>query len=461
MNIHLLLLIVYSILLTAAGLWIGRLVRGSGDFFVAGRALTAPLIFSTVLASNIGAGTTVGATGLAYAEGVSAWWWNGSAAIGSLFLAFWIVPKMWRLAKAQGFYTAGDFLEHRYSATVRGVMGSFIWLGTLSILAGQLIAGAAVLSVVGGVSRDMGIMIGALVMTVYFVAGGLLSSAWVNMLQLVVLLVGFVIAMPILYTGVGGSAGFENIAAPHAGYWDFFYSTGAGMSGWAMLAVLTPAFIVSPGLLQKAYGAKDERAVRMGIGLQAIAQMIFAFIPVYFGLAARAAHLEIDSPNLVLPTVLASQLPVLLGALGLAAVFSAEVSTCDAILFMLSTSLSKDLYKRFVNPEADDRRVLLVARLAAVAGGLGGIILATQLQTVIDALGIFYSLLSVSLFVPVIGGLVSRRAGTPEALASMAAGIITLLVTTYVTGGFGLLNPNLLGLAASALAFVLVGLRKR
>lgn len=82
MNIHLLLLIVYSVLLTAAGLWIGRLVRGSGDFFVAGRALTAPLIFSTVLAANIGAGTTVGATGLAYTEGISAWWWKGSAAIG-------------------------------------------------------------------------------------------------------------------------------------------------------------------------------------------------------------------------------------------------------------------------------------------------------------------------------------------------------------------------------------------
>jgi SSS family solute:Na+ symporter len=414
-----------------------------------------------VLAANIGAGTTVGAAGLAYTEGISAWWWNGSAAIGSLVLAFWVGPRMWRLASQQGFYTAGDFLEYRYSATVRGVMGSFIWLGTLSILAGQLIAGAAVLNVVAGVSRETGILIGAVVMTAYFVAGGLLSSAWVNLLQLVVLILGFAIAIPVLYAGVGGGAAFAPLPAPHAGYWDFFYSTGSGRSGWAMLALLTPAFIVSPGLLQKAYGAKDERAVRLGIGLQGVAQMIFAFFPVFFGIAARAAHIEIEDQDLVLPTVLATQLPVLLGALGLAAVFSAEVSTCDAILFMLSTSLSKDLYKRFVNPAADDRRVLLVARLAAVAGGAGGVILATQLQTVVDALEIFYALLSVSLFVPVIGGLAWRRAGAAEALASMAAGIATLLVTTYVTGGFGLLNPNLLGLAASALAFVLVGSRKR
>jgi SSS family solute:Na+ symporter len=342
-------------------------------------------------------------------------------------------------------------------------VGAFIWFGTLSILAGQLIAGAAVLSVVGGISKEAGVVIGAVAMTVYFVAGGLLSSAWVNLVQLVVLIGGFLIAIPLLNTAVGGADAITAMPVPHPGYWDFMYSTGTGMSGWAMVAILTPAFIISPGLLQKAYGAKDERAVRLGIGLQGLVQMLFAFLPVYFGLAARAAQLDISSPNLVLPTVLASELPPLVGALGLAAVFSAEVSTCDAILFMLSTSLSKDLYKRFVNPAADDRRVLLVARLAAIAGGLGGVILAIQLETVIAALGIFYSLLSVSLFVPVLGGLFVRRAGPPEALASMAAGIGTLLYFTYVRGGagFGLLNPNLLGLAAAALAFAAVMVIRR
>jgi SSS family solute:Na+ symporter len=461
LNIHLILLVVYSIGLTVMGLWVSRLVRGSKDFFVAGRALTAPLIFSTVLAANIGAGTTVGAAGLAYQQGVSAWWWNGSAAIGSLVLAFWIGPRMWRLASDHGFYTAGDFLEFRYNATVRGVIASLIWVGTLSILAGQLMAGAAVLGVVAEVPKPVGVMIGAVAMTIYFVAGGLLSSAWVNLVQLVVLLGGFIIAMPMLYSTVGGSAAFSSMAAPHAGYWNIMYSTGSGMSGWAMLAVLTPAFIISPGLLQKTYGAKDERAVRLGIGLQGGAQMLFAFIPVFFGMAARAAHLQIDDPNMVLPTVLATQLPALLGALALAAVFSAEVSTCDAILFMLSTSLSKDLYKRFVNPEADDRRVLLVARLAAVAGGIGGVMLAIQLETILGALAIFYSLLSVSLFVPVIGGLVTRRAGAPEALASIAAGIGTLLFFTYTSGGYGFLNPNLLGLGAAALAYVAMMIIRR
>jgi SSS family solute:Na+ symporter len=457
-NIHLILLVVYSLGLTMVGLWISRLVRGSGDFFVAGRSLSAPLIFSTMLAANIGAGTVVGATGLAYQQGISAWWWNGSAAFGSLVLAFWVGPRVWRLARDRGFYTAGDFLEWRYDSMVRGIVASLIWIGTLAVLAAQLIAGAAVLHVVAGLSKPAGVAIGAVVMTIYFAAGGLLSSAWVNAIQLVVLLGGFLLAVPLLYGGLGGEAAFTSMPVPHDRYWDFMYSTGYGMSGWAMLAMLTPAFIVSPGLLQKTYGAADERAVRVGIGTQAVVQMVFGCIPVFFGLAARAVSLQIDNPNLVLPELLARELPPLVGALGLAAVFSAEVSTCDAILFMLSTSLSKDLYKRFVNPGADDRRLLTVARLAALAGGAAGAFLAIALETIVGALSIFYSLLSVSLFVPVVGGLITSRAGPPEALAAIAAGVGTLLVVHFATGGtgFGILNPTLLGLAAAAGAYVAV-----
>jgi SSS family solute:Na+ symporter len=457
-TIHLILLIAYSAALTVGGLWISRYVRESGDFFVAGRSLSAPLLFATVLAANIGAGTTVGAAGLAYFQGVSAWWWNGSAALGSLGLAFWIGPRIWRLAAARGFYTIGDFLEYRYGMAVRGVVAALIWVGTLAILAAQLLAGAAVFSVVAGVSKPAGVIIGAAAMTIYFTAGGLLSSAWVNLVQLVVLVGGLLVAMPMLYDAAGGSAAFNAIVPPHPEYWNVMYSTGSGMSGWSMVAVLTPAFIISPGLVQKAYGAASERAIRFGIGTQAFAQMAFAFIPVYFGVGARAAGLSIDHQNLVLPTVLASELPPFVGALGLAAVFSAEVSTCDAILFMLATSLSKDLYKRFVNPEATDRQLLSVARIAAVAGGIGGVLLAMQVNTIVDALQIFYSLLGVSLFVPVLAGLLGRRGGAPEAFASIAAGIGGLLFVHVATNGqgFGFLSENLAGLIAAAAAFALV-----
>lgn len=59
----------------ALGLWISRKVSTTSDFFVAGRRLGPGLLFSTLVAANIGAGSTVGAAGLGYRDGLSAWWW--------------------------------------------------------------------------------------------------------------------------------------------------------------------------------------------------------------------------------------------------------------------------------------------------------------------------------------------------------------------------------------------------
>ncbi len=197
-NPYVALLVAYSIALTALGLWIGRRVRGTADFFVASRRLSWPLITATMLAANIGAGATVGATGVAYRDGVSAWFWNGSAGFGSLILAFVVGPRLWRLASERNYLTVGDFLEDRYGPSVRVVLTSLIWVGTLFILAGQLLVGAAVFTVVAGLPKWAGVVIGGAAMTGYFTAGGLLSSVWVNAVQLVVKFTGFAFAIPIL-----------------------------------------------------------------------------------------------------------------------------------------------------------------------------------------------------------------------------------------------------------------------
>lgn len=413
-----------------------------------------------MLAANIGAGATVGAAGLGYRDGISAWWWNGSAAIGSVFLALFIGPRIWRVAREHNLYTAGDYLELRYGPSVRAVVTSLIWLGTLSILAGQLIAGAAVLTVVADIPRTTGIMLSAVVMTVYFVAGGLLSSAWINAVQLVILLGTFAVALPMVVATAGGMAQVLAPAGAPQGWSSLSHSSGSG-SGWMLMIGLVPAFIISPGLMQKAYGASSERAVRTGIGVQAAVLALFAFVPALFGMSARALSPGITDPNIVLPTVLADHLPTALGALGLAAVFSAEVSTCDALLFMLATSLSQDMYKRFLKPQATDAQLLRVARLASVAGAVGGVLFALWLPTVTDALRIFYSLLGVSVLVPVVGGLYTR-AGSAAALASIASGIATLLVVRFALAGrLPWLDATLAGLVAAGVAYALVSVGRR
>jgi len=245
MNLHLGLLLAYGVLMVAMGLYIGRRVHSAGDFFVAGRKLGPGLLFATMVAANIGAGSTVGATGLGYRDGLSAWWWVGSAALGSMVLAFAIGPRVWTIARDGDLRTVGDFLEQRYGRSVRAVITVLLWVGTLAILAGQLIALSWVLNVVAGVPKPVGCLVGGVIVTIYFTAGGLLTSAWVNLVQVVVKLFGFGIALPLAIAHAGGFAGLA-AATPGGDYWNPWHGGG---SGWNYLALLAPAFMVSPGLL--------------------------------------------------------------------------------------------------------------------------------------------------------------------------------------------------------------------
>ena len=124
--------------------------------------------------------------------------------LGSVVFGLVVAPALWRVARDHDFYTSGDYLEYRYGPTVRGVAVVLVGLGSVALLAGQLIAGAAILNVITGAPRWLGALAGGAVMTIYFTAGGLLGSAWVNTVQLVVMLVGFAIALPAATASVGG-----------------------------------------------------------------------------------------------------------------------------------------------------------------------------------------------------------------------------------------------------------------
>jgi SSS family solute:Na+ symporter len=254
MTLQLALLLGYSALLVGFGLWIGRRVSGTKDFFVAGRQLGPGLVFSTMLAANIGAGSTVGATGLGYRDGLAAWWWVGSAAIGSLVLAFWIGPRIRSIAARHELTTVGDFLELRYGRSVRAITSLLLWMGSLAIPAAQLIAIASILNVVAGVPKYAGCLIGGGVVIVYFTAGGLLTSAWVNMVQLAVKLVGFAIALPLALSGVGGWSAVGAVRQP-----GLHWTRGAAASRAGTWPLLRPRVHHLTGPAAKIWRARRSR----------------------------------------------------------------------------------------------------------------------------------------------------------------------------------------------------------
>ncbi len=445
------ILVAYCLALLLVGAFASRSVRRAEDFFVAGRSLPSTLIFSTFLAANLGAGSTVGAAEFGYTSGLPAWWWVGSAGIGSVALAFVVGPRLHRVAKARGLYTVGDYLELRYGRATRLAVAAILLVGAPAILAGQIIAAGLVLQAAVGLPKSLGTAIAGTLATVYFAMGGLRSASWVNSLQVAVKAAGFLVAVPWM---IGASGGWTEVAAASAD--DSALSLGgAGFGDTAQLVLLlAPAFVVSPGLVQKLFGAKDEHAVRVGVGLQAAALLAYAVLPVLLGMAARVHFPELADPGSALVRLFTEIAPLWLGALMLAAILSAEVSSADAVLFMIATSLSRDVFEPLFRGKLSDRERLALARRSALGAGAVSILLANWFQSILSALSFFYSLLTLTLFVPLVAGLFWRRPGQPVALAAIASSLGAAGIALLAGGGAeGWLPPVPVGILAGAIVY--------
>ena len=460
MNLYLVTIIIFAVLLVSIGYLIGKHVHGAADFFVGDRSFSWFLLFITLIAANIGAGSTVGVTGLAYKFGVSSWWWIGCSGLGSLILAYVIGPKVWKIAKERNLFTMGDYLDYRYAPAFRAVTSTMMAIGTLALFSGQLIGIAWILNVVAGIDKLYGIIIGAIVVTVYFSAGGIRSAAIVNILEVAVILLGFIIATPYCLSYVGGWNGLTAAAAQSIGDGaktaNFFAWDGIGYTAIiGYFLMLTPAFCISPGLVGKVYAAKDERAVKIGTLLNGIVQLLFAFLPMLIGMCAYAAFPNLGNQELALPTAMKNMMPFGIAAFALSAIFAAEVSTADTVLYMLATSLSKDLYKTFFNKGASDEQLLSFSRKITVVCGVLGIIVAHFMANIITALSIFYSLMTVSLAAPFIFGLFSTRASAKGAFCSAGIGVLVTIALQFGNKGRGpwILNATSTGIIV---AFVIM-----
>ena len=464
MNDYILVIALYALFLIGIGVYISRKVKTTDDFFVGGRKLGPLLLFITLIAPNIGAGSTVGVAGLGFKAGLSAVWWIVASALGTFVLAFFVGPAIWKLAKKHNFYTLGDYLEYRYNKNFRGLISLLMAIGTIAIFAGQLMGIAWILSVVADIGKNSGILISAVVVVLYFCTGGLLSAAYVNIIEAVVKLVGFFVAVPFVFDFVGGWNGLQlkvatNLgdAALTANYLSFDGLGATAIIGFFLM--LTPSFFISPALIGKVYAARDKKTVYWSTFFCGLVMLLFAVIPVILGMAAYAVFPDLAQRDLALPYVMKECMPFWASALALAAIFSAEISAADAVLYMITTSFTKDIYKSFIRPTISDEKLLRSSRFVTVAAGVIGVGMAVILPNVISALSIFYSLMSVSLTAPLLFGLFSKKTPTAAAFWAAGSGIVLTVALQTGNGGAGLGFLNAQSTAILWTVLVMAGMR--
>jgi len=452
---------VYLVTMVAVGIHLRSRVRSTTDFLVAGRKLSLLLTTATLAAVQLGAGVILGGAETAAESGMWPGTWYGLGCGGGLILAGWLVASRLR---RHGSYVPMDFFAERYGE--RKWVRFWAWLSNipslLGVFAAQLMASGSIFSLLGGSFRQ-GVWVSGGVIMVYSAVAGMWGAVVTDFLQLGIILVG----IPLLTLTVADRLGDAGAQAPLMD----LLSTDFIPEGMASRAVfLTLPFFLSISVSYDAYmrfqSAKSETVAKWGSILAGLLVIGISLCVGLLGAVGRSLYPQLEN-GAVFPHMIESTLSPLLGGLVISALLAAAMSSGNCLLISLSGCFTRDLYNKVLHPsrELDElEHSRLISRVVIVVAALAGIAIALHAKGILYTMIIFNYPYMGSMLVPLLGGVLWRKATPQGAIAAMIAGgtvgVISFLAG--IPGPFqGIFNVELGLLAAyvaSALAFVVVSL---
>lgn len=455
--------VAYMLLNVVVGVYAATRVKGAKDFMVAGRSLPLYMNFTCVFATWFGAETLLSISATFTRDGLV-------GVIGDPFGAATCLILV-ALLFARAFYrmdllTIGDFYRKRYGAGVEIFTAVVITISYLGWTSAQFSALGLVISTLAGpenISLNQGILIGAAVVIVYTIFGGMWSVALTDLIQTAVIMIGLVVIATLL----AGKAGGAMTVIEHAYENDRLrlFPEGGDWRKWMAFigAFLTFAFgsIPQQDVFQRVTSAKDEKTAVRGTLLGGMFYFAFAFVPMFIAYSA----LVIDPASYsglfetederqiqqILPTLILNQTPFWAQAVFFGAVLSAILSTASGTLLAPSCLFTENVMRPFFH-QFVERHMLTLLRGVLLLFSLGALWYAlTSNVTMYEMVQGAYSVTLVGAFVPLALGIYWRRASTQGAAVSMIFGISSWLYCYFWYGEDAAIPPQMVGLAASFL----------
>ncbi len=349
------------------------------DMFNASGSLGVAMIVPLLLSEAIGGSGTVGsATEAMSSIGMAAVWTVWGMAIG--YFAYRVfLSKFYRvLYKTRAISCVPKAYGVRFDTKTRLLMLVVISVVYFCFFALQPVAAASVLAPMFGVSRSTTIVVLGVLFVIISCVGGLKGLASMNKMHSFVLMVGMgaVAIAAIRYAGgwdVVVEQLPENYVNPfNAGPRQVIVWIVTGMLAQLSSAVLTT--IVASG--------KSYRDVKWGIDITCILLIIFAFLPVLIGIVGKAIMPDVD-PATALYSVSARVSPIM-GGIAVVAVLAAIFSSAPAFLLIVTNTFMQNIYQGFINPNASEKRSLLVSKIFTMVVGLVAVCLATQVTSIFN-----------------------------------------------------------------------------
>jgi SSS family transporter len=345
------------------------------DFYLAGSGFGLVVIFLTLYATQYSGNTLFGYSGKAYRMGY-AWIMciHFMTAIVACFLIY--APRLYARAKKYNYITPTDYLQHRFNSNWINILATLILVIVLSnYLLAQLMAMGRAMQGLSSSDPDIayrqGVILLTLIMVVYGTLGGIRAVAWTDVIQGVVLMIGFSLLLFMLYKHFGPLSVATNIIQQSADAAKVTVPDANRLREWlSYIIIIGLGSTLYPQAIQRIYAARSEKILRQGLALMAFAPLFTSLIAVVTGIYAIAyiPGLEGNESDQVLGIILSmvqqnSILGYWLVVILYAAILAAMMSTADSALLSISSMLSKDIYGRFVDSNASEAKLTFLGKL--------------------------------------------------------------------------------------------------
>ncbi len=445
----------YLVVLLAIGWWCHHSrISGMTDFLLAGRRLGIPLCTAAMAATHFGGGAVLGGASYGFRHGLAGAWYGIATGIGLLLLALLTASRFRELA----IYTVPDYLALRYQSRCLRVLAALLSLAALvGILAAQVNAARSAFSITG-LSPTAAAVLATLVFVVYTTFGGLWAAAISDLFQLLIAGIGVVIAAVVVLLEVESRGGLRVLLEQQEVGETYFQLSGAGPSFILWLLLPTVMYtLIGQDFYQRLLAARSARVARISALAGGILLLVISVFPVIIGMGARAiSGLEMERSTEAMPWVLQNLLSPLLGGIILAAILAAVMSTADSLLTSATSHVVKDIWIEtwHAGEPQDEVRLLVLARWVTVAVGLAALLVGLLSPGIVSILIVSYTLYTAGVLVPVLGGLVSRRAGATAAIAALFAGTAVALFGLITDLQLGEVPTEVCAAAVSAVVFL-------
>jgi len=453
----------YFILIVGYGFWIYNRKKkestSSNDYFLAEGSLTWWAIGASLIASNISAEQFIGMSGSGFKMGLAIATYEWMAAISLIVVAVFFIPVYLK----NKIFTMPQFLNQRYNGTVAMIMAVF-WLLLYVVvnLTSILYLGALAISSISGFDLNLCMAFLAF-FSIMITLGGMKVIGFTDVIQVFFLILGGLattyLALNLVADHFGGSGvvdGF-NLMTAHAGdhFEMIFDKTNANYADLPGLSVLVGGMIIinlnywgcNQYITQRALGA-DLKTARSGILFASFLKLLMPIIVVLPGIAAYVLHQQGGfqaemlqggelNPDRAYP-VLLNLLPSGLKGLSFAALTAAIVASLAGKANSIATIFTLDVYKKKLNIDADEKKLVKVGKITVVAAMAIAILIAPFMG--IDKKGGFQFIqeftgfLSPGIFAMFILGFFWKKTTSNAALFGMIGGFLFSIFFKFLPG---------------------------